>query len=107
MGWIELATPITHLWYLKGSISYISILLNIRKKDIEAIVYCSKTLSSTIKSYKHKLNHENIHRLLKTDDAILSHDSNYTYGEMGTLFRPIGSVLLAQNHVPLIFQFQS
>jgi hypothetical protein len=24
-----------------------------------------KTLSSTIKSYKHKLNHENIHRLLK------------------------------------------
>jgi len=88
MGWIELATPITHLWYLKGSISYISILLNIRKKDLEAIVYCSKTLSSTIKSYKHKLNHENIHRLLKTDDAILPYDSNYMSGEIGTLFRP-------------------
>jgi DNA-directed RNA polymerase beta' subunit len=63
MGWIELATPITHLWYLKGSISYISILLNIRKKKNKQCILL-KTLSS-IKSYKHKLNHENIHRLLK------------------------------------------
>jgi DNA-directed RNA polymerase beta' subunit len=104
MGWIELATPITHLWYLKG-ISYISILLNIRK-DLEAIVYCSKTLSSTIKSYKHKLNHENIHRLLKQMMLFYPMTRTILMGNVH-FFDPIGSVLLAQNHVPLIFQFQS
>nr|YP_009538397.1 beta' subunit of RNA polymerase [Capsosiphon fulvescens]AWX64086.1 beta' subunit of RNA polymerase [Capsosiphon fulvescens]AYV90003.1 beta' subunit of RNA polymerase [Capsosiphon fulvescens] len=51
MGWIELAAPVTHLWYLKGSISYISILLNLKKKDLETLAYCSKTLSSSVKSY--------------------------------------------------------
>jgi DNA-directed RNA polymerase beta' subunit len=56
MGWIELATPITHLWYLKGSISYISILLNIA-------TYIAQKLYHQLS--KHKLNHENIHRLLK------------------------------------------
>jgi hypothetical protein len=34
--------------------------------------------------------------ITKTDDAITS--SNYTYGKW--FFRPSGSVLLAQNHVP-------
>jgi DNA-directed RNA polymerase beta' subunit len=88
MGWIELAKPMSHLWYLKGSVSYVSILLNIRKKDLEAIAYCSKTLSSTVKPYKHKFNLENARGLLKTDDGILSHDSTFHYGELGTLFQP-------------------
>jgi DNA-directed RNA polymerase beta' subunit len=96
MGWIELATPITHLWYLKGSISYISILLNIA-------TYIAQKLYHQLS--KHKLNHENIHRLLK--QMMLFYPMTRTIlMEMGT-FRPIGSVLLAQNHVPLIFQFQS
>ena len=88
MGWIELAIPVAHLWYLKGSISYISILLNIRKKDLEALAYCSKTLSLTVKSYKHKLNFENTRGLLKRDHGVISHDSTFHYGELGTLFRP-------------------
>nr|YP_009297229.1 RNA polymerase beta' subunit [Porphyridium sordidum]AOM66572.1 RNA polymerase beta' subunit [Porphyridium sordidum] len=39
MGYIDLATPVTHVWYLKGSTSYISLLLDLRVKDIEQIVY--------------------------------------------------------------------
>jgi DNA-directed RNA polymerase subunit beta' len=32
LGYIELIFPVTHIWYLKGSISYISIILNLKKK---------------------------------------------------------------------------
>jgi DNA-directed RNA polymerase subunit beta' len=39
MGHIELAAPVTHVWYLKSLPSYISILLDIPLKDVEQIVY--------------------------------------------------------------------
>nr|YP_009402769.1 RNA polymerase beta' subunit [Compsopogon caeruleus]ARX96118.1 RNA polymerase beta' subunit [Compsopogon caeruleus] len=39
MAYIELSAPITHVWYLKGSISYIGLLLDLRAKDVEKIVY--------------------------------------------------------------------
>ena len=40
LGYIELIFPVTHIWYLKGSISYISIILNLKKKNLESIAYC-------------------------------------------------------------------
>ena len=39
MAYIELAAPATHVWYLKGSTSYISLALDMDVKDIEKIVY--------------------------------------------------------------------
>lgn len=45
LGYIELESPITHVWYLKGSPSYLSILLNMPKKNLEYITYCSETLT--------------------------------------------------------------
>lgn len=39
MGYVELAAPVTHVWYLKGSPSYISLLLDITLKDVEQIIY--------------------------------------------------------------------
>ena len=39
MGYIKLAAPVTHVWYLKGSPSYISVLLDIPLRDVEQIVY--------------------------------------------------------------------
>lgn len=39
IGHIELATPISHIWYLKSSPSILSILLNIGVKDLENIIY--------------------------------------------------------------------
>ena len=42
-GHIELATPCSHIWYLKGSINYIQILLSyyneISNKELEEIIY--------------------------------------------------------------------
>lgn len=39
MAYIELASPVTHVWYLKGSTSYIALALDLKVKEVEKIVY--------------------------------------------------------------------
>ncbi len=39
MGYIKLAAPVTHVWYLKGIPSYLSIILDMPLRDVEQIVY--------------------------------------------------------------------
>lgn len=39
MGFIQLAAPVAHVWYLKGIPSYIAILLDMPLRDVEQIVY--------------------------------------------------------------------
>ena len=45
LGYIQLVSPVTHVWYLKGNPSYLSILLDIKKRHLEYITYCSETLT--------------------------------------------------------------
>ncbi len=39
MGDIQLASPVAHVWYSKGSPSYIALLLDISPKDLEKVIY--------------------------------------------------------------------
>ena len=39
MGYIELAVPVTHIWFLRKSPSRIGVLLNIKLSEVERIVY--------------------------------------------------------------------
>ena len=39
MGHIELVAPVCHIWYLKGTPSYLSLLLDLSVKDLERIIY--------------------------------------------------------------------
>lgn len=39
MGHIELATPVSHIWYLKGIPSYIGVLLNMTVSTLEDVIY--------------------------------------------------------------------
>jgi DNA-directed RNA polymerase subunit beta' len=39
MGYIELATPVTHVWYLKSMPSSLALLLDMSLKEVEQIVY--------------------------------------------------------------------
>nr|YP_009397021.1 RNA polymerase b'-subunit [Spyridia filamentosa]ARW66207.1 RNA polymerase b'-subunit [Spyridia filamentosa] len=39
MAYIELAAPVTHVWYLKGSTSYIALALDLTVKEVEKITY--------------------------------------------------------------------
>jgi DNA-directed RNA polymerase beta' subunit len=45
LGYIRLISPVTHVWYLKGNPSYLSILLDIKKKHLENITYCTETIT--------------------------------------------------------------
>ena len=40
MGFIDLMHPVVHLWFLKGSPSYLSILLELPIKYLQDIIYC-------------------------------------------------------------------
>ncbi len=39
MGHIELVAPVVHIWYLRGTPSYLSLILDMTVKDIERVVY--------------------------------------------------------------------
>jgi len=45
LGYIKLISPVTHVWFLKGTPSYLSILLDIKKRYLQSITYCSETLT--------------------------------------------------------------
>nr|YP_009238193.1 beta subunit of RNA polymerase [Chromochloris zofingiensis]AMO01071.1 beta subunit of RNA polymerase [Chromochloris zofingiensis] len=45
LGYIRLVSPISHLWYLKTNPSYLSILLDIKRKPLDSIIYCMETMT--------------------------------------------------------------
>ncbi|PIR72963.1 MAG: DNA-directed RNA polymerase subunit beta', partial [Candidatus Nealsonbacteria bacterium CG10_big_fil_rev_8_21_14_0_10_36_23] len=52
MGHINLATPIAHVWYFRGTPSRLSLLLNIPAKSLEAVVYFAQYLVTEVESEK-------------------------------------------------------
>lgn len=46
LGFIQLASPVAHIWYVKGTPSYLSILLDMPRKKIESIIYCTERIAS-------------------------------------------------------------
>nr|YP_010457078.1 RNA polymerase beta' subunit [Microtropis henryi]UUA68262.1 RNA polymerase beta' subunit [Microtropis henryi] len=48
MGYIKLACPVTHVWYLKRLPSYIAYFLDIPLKELEGLVYCDFSFARPI-----------------------------------------------------------
>ncbi len=65
MGHIELAAPVTHIWYFKGVPSRLGYLLDLAPKDLEKIIYFAAYLITTVDS-------EARHRDMPTVDAEIS-----------------------------------
>ena len=55
MGHIELAAPVSHIWYFKGSPSRLGYLLDIPPKELEKVLYFA---SSIIASVDHEAREE-------------------------------------------------
>jgi len=77
MGFIKLAAPVTHVWYLKGIPSYMAILLDMPLRDVEQIVYFNSYVvldpgNSENLSYKQLLTEE---AWIELEDQIYSEDS--------------------------------
>jgi DNA-directed RNA polymerase subunit beta' len=65
MGHIELAAPVTHIWYFKGVPSRLGYLLDLAPKDLEKIIYFAAYLITAV-------NEEERHRDLPTLEAEVS-----------------------------------
>ena len=42
LGYIDLASPVTHVWYIKGRPNYVATLLGEKQRSVEAIAYCTR-----------------------------------------------------------------
>jgi DNA-directed RNA polymerase beta' subunit len=79
LGYIELVSPVTHLWYLKGNPSYLSILLDMKKRHIEYVTYCteSMTLENSIKGInQNRFNKIPSQMLLNWENTVITFSSS-------------------------------
>jgi DNA-directed RNA polymerase subunit beta' len=85
MGYIKLAAPVTHVWYLKGIPSYMATLLDMPLRDVEQIVYFNAYVvlnagNSETLTYKQLLTED---QWIEVEDQIYSEDSELTGIEVG------------------------
>ncbi len=85
MGYIKLAAPVTHVWYLKGIPSYMAIVLDMALRDVEQIVYFNSYVvldpgNASNLSYKQLLTED---QWLEIEDQIYAEDSELEGIEVG------------------------
>ncbi len=85
MGYIKLAAPVAHVWYLKGIPSYMAILLDMPLRDVEQIVYFNSYVvldpgNAESLSYKQLLTED---QWIEIEDQLYSEDAQLTGVEVG------------------------
>jgi len=85
MGYIKLAAPVAHVWYLKGIPSYMAILLDMPLRDVEQIVYFNSYVvlspgNADNLSYKQLLTED---QWIEIEDQLYSEDSQLVGVEVG------------------------
>ncbi|MGI0487369.1 DNA-directed RNA polymerase subunit gamma [Pantanalinema rosaneae CENA516] len=85
MGYIKLAAPVAHVWYLKGIPSYMAILLDMPLRDVEQIVYFNAYVvlspgNADYLTYKQLLTED---QWIEIEDQLYSEDSQLTGVEVG------------------------
>ena len=85
MGYIKLAAPVTHVWYLKGIPSYMATLLDMPLRDVEQVVYFNAYVvlnpgNHDSLSYKQLLTED---QWMEIEDQIYTDDSTLEDIEVG------------------------
>jgi DNA-directed RNA polymerase subunit beta' len=85
MGYIKLAAPVAHVWYLKGIPSYMAILLDMPLRDVEQIVYFNSYVvlnpgNAENLTYKQLLTED---QWIEIEDQLYSEDSQLVGIEVG------------------------
>jgi len=86
IGHIQLASPVSHVWFFKGSSSPLSLLLDIPQKNLESVIYYASYLVTGIDEQKKKdaieeLN-KNIENRKKTLEEKLKEDEEKILSDM-------------------------
>jgi len=108
MGHITLAVPVTHIWFLRGTPSPISLLLNIGVRDLERVVYFANFVVTEVdekakteaakeleKDYKTK--RKDIltkHKIKNEEKDVLSDEALNELGELDTSYNTAKTDLL-------------
>ena len=66
MGHIKLAVPVTHIWFLRGTPSSVSLILGISMRDIEKVVYFISYIVTSIDQEKKKKAQDELEKEYKT-----------------------------------------
>ncbi len=72
MGHINLAAPVTHIWYLKGIPSYLGLILDMSLKDLEQVIYFNSyvvlDVGNTDLKYSQLLSEEEYDRIFEENE---------------------------------------
>lgn len=99
MGYLKLAAPVTHVWYLKGIPSYLSILIDMPLRDVEQVVYFNSYVvldpgNATNLSYKQLLSED---QWMEIEEQIYAEDSELLGIEVGIGAEAIERILQELN----------
>src|SRR4026207_368102 len=71
MGHIELAAPVTHIWYVKGTPSRLGLLLDVSPRNLERVLYFASYLVTSVDEEKRTTAIQEIQELHADQDAEL------------------------------------
>jgi DNA-directed RNA polymerase subunit beta' len=100
MGHIELAAPVTHIWYLKGVPSRLGYLLDMSPKDLEKIIYfASYVITEVDEDARHAALPE-LQEELREEKRQIELDAEVDRQELLSSSRPILAELEAEGAKP-------
>ncbi len=75
MGHIQLASPVAHVWYFKGSSSPLSLILDMSQKDLESVIYYASYLVTSVDDEKKKKAMEGFAKVIEERKNVLKRDA--------------------------------
>ncbi len=67
MGHIELAAPVSHIWYFKGTPSRLGYLLDIPPKDLEKVLYFASSIITSVDKEAREADEDDLHDEMEAD----------------------------------------
>lgn len=74
MGHIDLAAPVTHIWFFKGIPSQLSYLLDMSPKDLEKVIYFADYVVTQVDRGKRAQDLMELQQLLETEIEVVEED---------------------------------
>ena len=81
MGHIELAAPVTHIWYFKGVPSRLGYLLDLAPKDLERIIYFAANIITSVDDEARHADLEDLEAEMLLEKQDVEHDADSEIAE--------------------------
>ena len=82
MGHIELASPVSHIWFVKGTPSRIGLLLDITPRTLEQVLYFAKYIITEVNEEARQRAIDQLTQELESRRAAREHEANEKIGEL-------------------------